>query len=434
MAMLTLAVFRMLPVAAIASVLVAQPAKAQSVAALASPGVKVSSSNFVPTCATPGRLMAYLHARNPKLEARFWSIGLYYMRYGHEMGLRWDYAFFQMMVETRYLEFRRPDGTPATVKPDQNNFAGLGATSGAAGDAFGDVATGVEAHLQHVLLYAGEAVAAPIAERTRNVQAWGILKPWQAALQRPVAYADLARHWAPGNSNYGPSIESVANRFYETFCQQPDPVPEQVAEAMRGVRGTAIAGAAAAEEKPGKAIAKVAIAEARAGGSVARSGLGAPMVAAAVMTMAPAAAPNPATVSAPLAPTAPAALTPAALHMPAPAPVAPVPAPSASETADDAVRSLVGGKTVALDTPLGSTVPIIFREDGTMTGKAGNLAGMLGAPTDSGKWWAERGRLCQKWAVWFNKEVQCIKIKLSGGTVYWTRDDGRTGTAKIVSQ
>ncbi len=428
MAMLTLAVFRMLPVAAIASVLAAQPAKAQSVAALASPGIKVSSSNFVPTCATPGRLMAYLHARNPKLEARFWSIGLYYMRYGHEMGLRWDYAFFQMMVETRYLEFRRPDGTPATVKPEQNNFAGIGATGGAAGDAFADVATGVQAHLQHVLLYAGEPIAAPIAERTRNVQAWGVLKPWQAALQRPVSYADLARHWAPGNANYGPSIESVANRFYESFCQQPDPVPEQVAEAMRGTRGTAVTDAAAVEEKPGKAVARAAIAEARAGGSVARSGLGAPMVAAAVMTAA-----KP-VVSAPLMPATPAALTPAALPAPAPAPLAPVPAPSPSETADDAVRALVGGKTVALDTPLGTTVPIVFREDGTMTGKAGNLAGMLGAPTDSGKWWAERGRLCQKWTVWFNKELQCIKIKLSGGAVHWTRDDGRMGTAKIVSQ
>ena len=36
--------------------------------------------------------------------------------------LRWDYAFFQMLFETNYLLFT------GGVRPDDNNFAGIGAT------------------------------------------------------------------------------------------------------------------------------------------------------------------------------------------------------------------------------------------------------------------------------------------------------------------
>lgn len=412
--LLPLVLLRCLPVAMLASVLIAPPAQASE---LAAPAIKAGLSNPVPACATPGRLMAYLQSRNPRIEPRFWGLGIHYMRFGQAMGIRWDYAFFQMIVETRSLEFRRPDGQSANVKSQQNNFAGLGATGGVAGESFPDVAAGVKAHLEHVLLYAGEPVAAPVAERTRQVQAWGILRPWQMALQRPVTFADLAQRWAAGDRSYGPSIQSVANRFYESFCQQPDPVPEQVAEAMRGARPILAADAEGAQSKPGAALAKAAIERARASGDASRAGLGAPMDNAGISAAA-----------ATVVPSQP-ALVPAALTPPAP----PAPAPPPVETADDAVRSLVGGKTVALDTPLGTTIPIAFREDGTMSGKAGSLAGMLGAAADSGRWWAERGRLCQKWGVWFNTEVQCLKLRLSRGMVHWTRDDGRTGTARIVS-
>lgn len=50
------------------------------------------------------------------------------MRRGEDLGLRWDYAFFQMAIETNYLSFRREGGRRSDVRPSQNNFAGLGAT------------------------------------------------------------------------------------------------------------------------------------------------------------------------------------------------------------------------------------------------------------------------------------------------------------------
>ena len=43
------------------------------------PEVKITNTNQVPACATPGRLMAYLHIRNPKADARFESVATQYM-------------------------------------------------------------------------------------------------------------------------------------------------------------------------------------------------------------------------------------------------------------------------------------------------------------------------------------------------------------------
>ena len=145
------------------------------VAAADLPAIKVTRGNTVPQCVTPGRLLAYLESRNPNLDPRFQAIASEYMKIGEAFGVRWDYAFYQMLLETGSLSYR--NGSRAgDVKPSQNNFAGLGATGrGAPGESFKDITTGVRAHLQHLLLYAGERVDQPVAERTRKVQEWGVL-------------------------------------------------------------------------------------------------------------------------------------------------------------------------------------------------------------------------------------------------------------------
>ena len=136
---------------ALTSVYCAQQAQAGDL-----PAVKAGSSNKVMSCATPGRLMAFLKTRNEKLDGKFSDIASEYMRHGEELGLRWDYAFFQMLLETGNLKFG------GDVKPSQNNFAGLGATgNGERGETFKDVATGVRAHLEHLVMYTGEKVANP---------------------------------------------------------------------------------------------------------------------------------------------------------------------------------------------------------------------------------------------------------------------------------
>lgn len=206
-------------------------ATAAAVPALAAglPEVKVTADNPVPVCATPGRMMALLHTRNPNASHRFDGIATQYMRIGEELGIRWDMAFFQMMLETGALSFT------GDVRADQNNFAGLGASGGGKrGERFPDIATGVKAHLQHLLMYAGQHIDDPVAERTRKVQEWGVLTDWQRSIDGPMTFSLLSQQWAPGSRNYVRDISAIKDEFYSQLCSAPDPQPELVAEARNG--------------------------------------------------------------------------------------------------------------------------------------------------------------------------------------------------------
>ena len=241
------------------------------------PAVKASDKNHVPACATPGRLMAYIKERNPKLDPRFDTIAADYMRVGQELRIRWDYAFFQMIVETGSLSFKS-EGRSGDVAAKQNNFAGLGATGkGERGESFPDVTTGVTAHLQHLLMYAGEKVADPVAERTRKVQEWGVLTSWQKGIKHPITFADLTRKWAPGAGDYGSNIEASARRFYDDICNKPDPDSQLMAVDTKAEPKTEkVATQASVTEKvSGAELARRAIAEARNDSSTKRTSLGA---------------------------------------------------------------------------------------------------------------------------------------------------------------
>ena len=211
------------------TLLSALAASATLAAAAELPPIKTTDANAVMSCATPGRLMAFLKSNNPSIQDNFDGIATEYMRHGEELSIRWDYAFFQMLVETGYLKFT------GDVDIKQNNFAGLGATGkGAKGESFPDVSTGVKAHLQHILMYTGSPVENPVAQRTRDVQAWGVLTKWQQTIKRPMTFKDLTSKWAPTSKAYPRDIVSVAERFEKGICQQDDPQPELVAEARGG--------------------------------------------------------------------------------------------------------------------------------------------------------------------------------------------------------
>lgn len=222
--------------------------------AVSLPAIKASSKNTVPQCVTPGRLMAYLTDNNSKLRSKFDGIATFYMRHGERLGLRWDYAFFQMLVETGFLRYT------GDVKWTQNNFAGLGATGGGVrGESFSSVETGVKAHLEHLLMYSGTYVDNPTAERTRKIQDWKVLAKWQRNFKnRAMTYKDMAAKWAPGSRGYPRDIEFVGERFYQRFCNAPDPRPELVAAARKGNKVTTLRAATATATKTKKAATKVA--------------------------------------------------------------------------------------------------------------------------------------------------------------------------------
>lgn len=183
------------------------------------PAIKAGPGNQVPACVTPARLTEFLRSRHGDLDPRLESIASHYAVHGKALGLRWDYAFFQMVVETNWLRFFQTNGRPGLVSPDQNNFAGIGATGrGHPGEAFANVSTGVLAHLQHISMYAGEEVENPVANRTRLVQSWGQIPNWAHSLRRSVTFTDLTRKWSPYDRGYSDDIAAVAGQFFENHC------------------------------------------------------------------------------------------------------------------------------------------------------------------------------------------------------------------------
>lgn len=198
------------------------------------PPIIATADNAVPACVTPADLMRFLDDRNARIhrtiDPRLDNIANLYKKIGtcvsrepeKCVGVRWDYAFFQMLIETNYLTFRRPNGTPASMSSADNNFAGVGAAiAGKPGEHFNDERTGVLAHLQHVLMYSNTRIPQPVARRTRQVQ--DDVQAVMRRLHRPVTYADLARQWTGvGKSSYAEQLRQLAERYAERFCHGED--------------------------------------------------------------------------------------------------------------------------------------------------------------------------------------------------------------------
>jgi hypothetical protein len=104
---------------------------------------------------------------------------------------------------------------------------------------------------------------------------------------------------------------------------------------------------------------------------------------------------------------------------------------SEAQLEGDSLRKAVSGKTVSLATPMGG-LPISYRPDGTMQGRAGALATYTGTARDSGRWWVVADQLCQRWNNWLGGTSYCFKLRQQGASVHWTRDDGVSGMATIA--
>lgn len=95
------------------------------------------------------------------------------------------------------------------------------------------------------------------------------------------------------------------------------------------------------------------------------------------------------------------------------------------------LSKLVGGRTVLIDTPLGTQLPIEYHADGTLSGRAGQLSFYLGSDRDTGRWWIKGDKVCQKWKRWFDGDVTCLRIRHRGRHVFWQSDDGKSGTGLL---
>jgi len=97
------------------------------------------------------------------------------------------------------------------------------------------------------------------------------------------------------------------------------------------------------------------------------------------------------------------------------------------------LRQAVTGKTVYLDVS-GFELPIHYLANGRMSGSMGTVAATFSrgdGASDNGRWWIEANQLCQRWTSWMEGQTYCYKLTRQGDIVQWSRNDGRSGTARI---
>ncbi|WP_373502442.1 hypothetical protein [Aestuariivirga sp.] len=98
-----------------------------------------------------------------------------------------------------------------------------------------------------------------------------------------------------------------------------------------------------------------------------------------------------------------------------------------------ALKSFITGKRIYLATPLGGELPLYYRSGGIVDGSGEAVGlGKYMSPKDKGRWWVSGDRVCQKWKEWYDGRTFCFTLaKLPGNKVFWKRDDGKQGVARI---
>ena len=146
-------------------------------------------------------LAEFLETHNPKIsKTEAWKIANIYIQEANKEGVNYDVAFSQMCLETGFLRYG------GNVKPQQNNFCGLGViTNGLEGLYFPTARIGIRAHIQHLKAYATTArFENPIVDtRLRFVKRGSI-----------TTIDDLNGKWA-SDKHYSHKIRSLMHRLYE---------------------------------------------------------------------------------------------------------------------------------------------------------------------------------------------------------------------------
>ncbi len=152
------------------------------------------------------QLIMFLKSNNEKALERFPDLSKFYREEAAIEGVNPDIAFSQMCLETSFLTFG------GDIKPDHNNFAGLGALSHASleentgGAQFRSQRLGVRAHVQHLKAYASQE---PLIQELTD--------PRFRLVSRGVAphIPQLSGRWS-ANPDYGLQVLSILKRLYES--------------------------------------------------------------------------------------------------------------------------------------------------------------------------------------------------------------------------
>jgi len=147
------------------------------------------------------RMAAFLLMNNPSVDSVYAiSLARIYIEEASFERINHDIAFSQMCLETGFLRFG------GDVKPDQYNFAGMGAVGGGdPGLAFPDPRTGVRAQIQHLKAYG--------SEEPLNM---ALVNPRFRFVRRGCAptIEGLAGTWA-ADRQYAVKINTILQRLYD---------------------------------------------------------------------------------------------------------------------------------------------------------------------------------------------------------------------------
>lgn len=105
----------------------------------------------------------------------------------------------------------------------------------------------------------------------------------------------------------------------------------------------------------------------------------------------------------------------------------------AAPLSGEEIKSAIGGKQVMLKTTWGG-FPLRYATSGRVTGD-GTALGLARffAPKETGKWWVAGNKLCQQFPTWYNGKQFCFTLSRQNSSgLIWVRDDGYSGTAKIM--
>ncbi|MBW4632320.1 MAG: N-acetylmuramoyl-L-alanine amidase [Iphinoe sp. HA4291-MV1] len=147
------------------------------------------------------QLQLFLRNNNESAIVQFPDLSKLYREEATIEGVNHDIAFCQMCLETGFLRFG------GDVKPEQNNFAGLGAIGGGAEAAsFESARIGVRAHIQHLKAYAS---LEPLVQEVED--------PRFRFVARGIAPSvnQLSGRWA-ADLEYGNKIMAMLKRLYES--------------------------------------------------------------------------------------------------------------------------------------------------------------------------------------------------------------------------
>ncbi|MEC3884817.1 SPOR domain-containing protein [Halobacillus sp. HZG1] len=163
-------------------------------------GYKIFGDMYLTAC----QLDDYAKTVNPAAP----KLGHFYLKYGEFYGIRGDVAYAQALNETNFFRFT------GDVRPEQNNFAGIGATGGGTqGASFETPEEGVHAHIQHLYAYASTE---PIPAGLEKVD------PRFDLVTRGIAptWTRLNGRWAVPGETYGQLILQLHERNITFVLQE----------------------------------------------------------------------------------------------------------------------------------------------------------------------------------------------------------------------